>query len=121
MNKHQNLFLKKDFAIFEYHGNVFDCRYRELNFDTFKFSGGEVHIKMTNGLSSEKVRINSRINSSDDLMRLMLAVDALREMGVKTIEAHPVHSLCATRQAHGAGRTAIGKSFCECAQQPESG
>lgn len=35
---------------------------------------------------SESVRINTRLNSSDDIMNLCLAVDALRNMGTKCVE-----------------------------------
>ncbi len=53
-----------------------------------KFAGGECHVKLAEEFSeSENVRINTRLNSSDDLMNLCLAVDALRNMGVKYIEA----------------------------------
>lgn len=51
----------------------------------FVFSGGEVHIKL-NG-SSESVMIAARLNSSDDVMKLLLAVDALRRSGTKQISA----------------------------------
>jgi ribose-phosphate pyrophosphokinase len=53
-----------------------------------KFAGGENHVKFLMMLTEEdKVRINTRLNSSDDLMTLILAVDALRNMGVNHIEA----------------------------------
>lgn len=53
-----------------------------------KFAGGECHVKLAEDFSeSESVRINTRLNSSDDVMNLCLAVDALRNMGVKCIEA----------------------------------
>lgn len=58
----------------------------KIPFDHFKFSGGEVHLKIKIN-PTEKVRINCRINNSDDLMLLVLAVDALRGMNVKYIEA----------------------------------
>lgn len=53
-----------------------------------KFAGGECHVKFLQLIAeSETVRLNTRLNSSDDVMTLCLAVDALRNMGVKTIEA----------------------------------
>ncbi len=53
-----------------------------------KFAGGECHVKFLNIFSAEDaVRINTRLNSSDDVMNLCLAVDALRNMGVRKIEA----------------------------------
>lgn len=53
-----------------------------------KFAGGECHVRLAEDFSeTESVRINVRINSSDDLMNLCLATDALRNMGVGNIEA----------------------------------
>lgn len=53
-----------------------------------KFAGGECHVKFLQAFSEEdKVRINTRLNSSDDMMNLCLAVDALRNMSVGYIEA----------------------------------
>lgn len=53
-----------------------------------KFAGGECHVKFLQPFSEEdKVRINTRLNSSDDVMNLCLAVDALRHMSVGYIEA----------------------------------
>lgn len=57
------------------------------NVELRKFAGGECNVRF-NELNGEKeVRLNTRLNSSDDLMNLILAVDALRRMGVKHIEA----------------------------------
>ncbi len=52
-----------------------------------KFAGGECHVKIKDSFSDgDKVRINTRLNSSDDLMNLCLTVDVLRHMGVAYIE-----------------------------------
>lgn len=52
-----------------------------------KFAGGECHLKfLTTFSENDTVRINTRLNSSDDLMNLCLAVDALRNMNVNYIE-----------------------------------
>jgi ribose-phosphate pyrophosphokinase len=52
-----------------------------------KFAGGENHIKILSPFTEEdRVQINTRLNSSDDLMTLCLAVDALRNMFVKHVE-----------------------------------
>ncbi len=52
-----------------------------------KFAGGECHVKfLTEFSENDKVRINTRLNSSDDVMNLCLAVDALRNMSVNYIE-----------------------------------
>lgn len=58
-----------------------------LDHDTRLFSGGEVHIRVTNvtRLGGTPVLITTRINVSDDLMRLLLATDALREQGAGEI------------------------------------
>lgn len=53
-----------------------------------KFAGGECHVKLSEDFSEgEGVKINTRLNSSDDIMNLCLAVDALRNMGTTYIEA----------------------------------
>jgi ribose-phosphate pyrophosphokinase len=58
------------------------------NIEIKKFAGGECHVKFLIEFSEgDKVRINIRLNSSDDLMNLCLAVDALRNMNVSHIEA----------------------------------
>lgn len=52
-----------------------------------KFAGGECHVKFLKEFSeTDKIRINTRLNSSDDVMNLCLAVDALRNMYVNYIE-----------------------------------
>ena len=52
-----------------------------------KFAGGECHVKfLTEFKQEDKIRINCRLNSSDDVMNLCLAVDALRNMYVSYIE-----------------------------------
>lgn len=52
-----------------------------------KFAGGECHVKLNQVYTEmDRVRINTRLNTSDDIMNLMLTVDALRHMLVKYIE-----------------------------------
>lgn len=52
-----------------------------------KFAGGENHVRLQASFTSEDtVYINTRLNSADDLMNLLLATDALRQMGVDHIE-----------------------------------
>lgn len=80
--------IKNDFAIFSHTSTPFGYRYNEINFETFNFSGGEVHIKIDPPeFPMNNIRINCRIKKSDDLMLLALAIDALRKMGTKYIEA----------------------------------
>lgn len=52
-----------------------------------RFAGGENHVKFLVDFNpDDKVKINTRLNSADDIMNLCLAVDALRNMFVKHIE-----------------------------------
>ena len=46
----------------------------------FKFSGGEVHVKVDHVFSGESIEILAHIKSSDDLMELLLVTNALRDM-----------------------------------------
>jgi ribose-phosphate pyrophosphokinase len=53
---------------------------------THHFSGGEVQIRLEeSNLRGESILVTTRIKSSDDLMRLLLVTDALREKGVQEI------------------------------------
>lgn len=53
-----------------------------------KFQGGECHLRLKEEFKAgDRVRINTRLNSSDDVMNLCLAVDALRHRFVEYIEA----------------------------------
>lgn len=59
-----------------------------IEFQSFIFSGGEPHIKVTPNFDITKiVYVTHRINSFNDLGLFCLAIDALRRMGVKTINA----------------------------------
>lgn len=55
---------------------------RTLN--TFKFSGGECYIKIDVADISGKTEIIAPLNSSDDIMCLLLAVDAVRRVNANT-------------------------------------
>lgn len=51
------------------------------------FFGGEINLRIANGLDEGKsVLITMRANSSDDIMRLFMATDILRSMGMEHIE-----------------------------------
>lgn len=59
---------------------------KEIEFQSFIFSGGEPHIKIKPDFDiSETVTITHRINSFNDFSLLLLAVDALKRMEVKLI------------------------------------
>lgn len=61
----------------------FHSSIEEINSKSFVFSGGEVHIKLQG--SADEVLISTRLNDSNDIMKLLLAVDALRRSGAKLI------------------------------------
>ncbi|TYA78607.1 ribose-phosphate diphosphokinase [Seonamhaeicola marinus] len=59
-----------------------------IEFESFTFSGGEPHIKILSPISAEqKVVVTHRIQSFSDFGLLLVAVDALKRMEVKTIDA----------------------------------
>ncbi len=58
-----------------------------LEFDSFVFSGGEPHIKLSIENVPEKVIVTTRINCFNDLGLLLVATDALKRSGVENIEA----------------------------------
>lgn len=57
-----------------------------IQYETSIFPGGEIWIKLNIPVGTNSVRINSRCNSSNDLMRIIMTVDALRRHGVDKIE-----------------------------------
>ncbi len=61
---------------------------KEIEFQSFTFSGGEPHIKINPNFDKyQTITITHRINSFNDLGLLLLTVDALRRMETKTINA----------------------------------
>lgn len=56
-----------------------------IEYKTSVFPGGELWVKIIGGVS-DSVKIYTRLNNSEEIMRLVMSVDALRGMGVKTIE-----------------------------------
>ncbi|AOM79177.1 ribose-phosphate diphosphokinase [Pedobacter steynii] len=63
----------------------FNSSLEEIESKSFLFSGGEVHIKLQD--RADEVLVSARLNDSNDVMKLLLAVDALRRNGSKTITA----------------------------------
>ena len=61
----------------------FNSSLEEIDAKSFLFSGGEVHIKLEG--KAEEVMISARLNDSNDVMKLLLAADALRRNGSKHI------------------------------------
>lgn len=62
----------------------------EISFKSFTFPGGEIGFKLTehniNYSDVDKVIITQRIKSSEDLMKILFAVDALRLEGIKRFD-----------------------------------
>jgi ribose-phosphate pyrophosphokinase len=57
---------------------------KEIEFQSFTFSGGEPHIKINTDFDTEtEIAITHRLNSFNDLGLLCLAVDALKRMDAK--------------------------------------
>ncbi|MNK20318.1 Ribose-phosphate pyrophosphokinase [compost metagenome] len=61
----------------------FQSSIEEIDSKSFVFSGGEVHIKLQG--TAEEVLIATRLNDANDIMKLLLATDALRRSGTKII------------------------------------
>lgn len=57
----------------------------EINHTTSQFPGGEVYVNVEIPNWCSAVRINSRCNNSDDLMRIILTTDAVRRAGIQFI------------------------------------
>jgi len=57
----------------------------ELKFKTSVFPGGEVFFRLEGNVIGETVIIATRLNSSESIMRLMMANDALRRAGAASI------------------------------------
>lgn len=57
--------------------------YPSIGYNMFQFSGGEWHIKILEDLEIEEVYITIRIKNGDDILKLMVAKNALELLGVK--------------------------------------
>lgn len=58
-----------------------------IEFESFTFSGGEPHIKILSEIAEgQKVTVTHRIQSFNDFGLLLVAIDALKRMDVKTID-----------------------------------
>ena len=61
-------------------------KHNSIEFSHFTFSGGEPHIKISSDLSDvEEVTITHRIQSFNDMGTLLLATNALKNMGVQKL------------------------------------
>ncbi|WP_435261971.1 ribose-phosphate diphosphokinase [Tenacibaculum sp. nBUS_03] len=58
-----------------------------IEYEFFTFSGGEPHIKITSDLkTTEEVTITIRVKSFNDIGKLLVATNALRNSGVKKLQ-----------------------------------
>ncbi|MGB1295773.1 MAG: ribose-phosphate diphosphokinase [Flavobacteriales bacterium] len=58
----------------------------EIEFETFTFSGGEPHIRINTNINTEDdVTITHRLQSFNDFGILLMAIDALKNMGITNI------------------------------------
>jgi ribose-phosphate pyrophosphokinase len=63
--------------------------YVAIKFTMTKFSGGEMHIKLDNDIDYskfDKIIITNRFRNGDDIMKVLIAKDALQRKGVKYFE-----------------------------------
>lgn len=63
--------------------------YPEIKFEAFKFSGGEQHIRLNNLIDYSKIDgviMSQRIHDGDDIMKILVAKDALMLKGIKKFD-----------------------------------
>jgi len=61
----------------------------EIEFTMMQFKGGEMHVKLNNLINYsqvEKVVITNRFRNADDIMKVLIAKDALQRKGVKNFD-----------------------------------
>jgi ribose-phosphate pyrophosphokinase len=58
----------------------------QIGYQTSIFPGGEIWIELDVPFGVKSVRLNSRCNNSNDFMRIIMTIDALRRRGVDKIE-----------------------------------
>jgi ribose-phosphate pyrophosphokinase len=61
----------------------------EIEFTMMQFKGGEMHIKLNNHINYsqvEKVVITNRFRNADDIIKVLIAKDALQRKGVKNFD-----------------------------------
>ncbi|GAA3594351.1 ribose-phosphate diphosphokinase [Flavivirga amylovorans] len=60
---------------------------KNIDFESFTFSGGEPHIKILTSINEDQnVTVTHRIQSFNDFGLLLLAIDALQRAGIKSID-----------------------------------
>jgi ribose-phosphate pyrophosphokinase len=70
-------------------GNFIPTPQPNIEFEMIQFNGGEMHIKLNNNIDYsvvEKVVITHRIKNGDDIIKVLIAKDALQRKGIKNFE-----------------------------------
>ncbi len=57
-----------------------------MSYELIKFPGGEINVRFTEPLENPTAMITAHLKSSDDIMTLLLVSDALKRLGVWSIE-----------------------------------
>lgn len=63
--------------------------FQEIEFEMIQFSGGEMHIKLNNKIQYsliDNVIITNRFKNADDIMKVLIAKDALERKGIKNFD-----------------------------------
>ena len=84
---------------------IYNCL--EIPFKASWFPAGESFVRLETPIKTTRLKILTRLNSSNDILQLMMAVDALRRQGVKHIECL-IPYLCYSRQDRMCN---LGESF----------
>ena len=85
----------------------------DLQYTSFNFSGGEVHVKLEDG-PEKSVRIIASLNSSDEIFKLILLTDALKRKGVEITEVFiPYVPYARQDRVMNNGEALSIKVFCE--------
>lgn len=70
-------------------GMFIPTAYTEIEFEMMQFYGGEMHIKLNNNIdysNIEKVIITNRFKDGNDIIKVLIAKDALQRKGVKVFD-----------------------------------
>jgi len=85
----RNNYTNKRIMILNLDPNFKPLHGKEIQFESFTFSGGEPHLKINPNFNTEEsVTITHRLNSFNDLGLLCLALDALKRMQVKIADLY---------------------------------
>lgn len=85
----------------------------EITYQSFKFSGGEIQVKIDQTFE-KSVRILARLDSSDEIFKLILVTDALRREGIKINDVFiPYVPYARQDRVMASGESLAIKVFCD--------